>query len=411
MNILFVHQNFPGQFRHLAPALAAAGHTVLALNFNGPSLEGITTSRYTVQRGTTPNAHPWVLDFETKMIRAEACARTAEELRQQGFQPDVIVAHMGWGEGLLLKHVWPKARLLGYLEFFYKLEGADVGFDPEHSTLGWESASRIQIKNAGNLLGLEAIDWGLSPTRWQKHTHPKWIRDRVSVIFDGIDTQAVAPNPGVKIRLDPTGQELSTEDEVITFVSRNLEPYRGIHSFLRALPEIQRQRPKAVTLIVGGDGVSYGAKPPDGTTWRTLYLNEVQDQLDLSRVHFLGTLPYANYLSVLQISSCHVYLTYPFVLSWSMLEAMSAGCLVVGSRTPPVEEVLKQGVNGLLADFLDPESIAKAVVYALEHPERMRTLRAAARATVVQGYDLRSVCLPRQMALVQALGMGALPAG
>jgi glycosyltransferase involved in cell wall biosynthesis len=197
------------------------------------------------------------------------------------------------------------------------------------------------------------------------------------------------------------GRTLRAGDEVITFVNRNLEPYRGYHVFMRALPEMLRCRPDAVALIVGADGVSYGAAAPHGKTWKQIFLDEVKDRLDTSRVFFLGRLAYADYLKVLQVSACHVYLTYPFVLGWSCIEALSAGCLVVGSRTRPVEEVIEHERNGLLVDFFDVAGLADTVVHCLARREHYAHLRAAARETAVQRYDLATICLPEQLRLIE----------
>jgi glycosyltransferase involved in cell wall biosynthesis len=194
--------------------------------------------------------------------------------------------------------------------------------------------------------------------------------------------------------------ELSAADEVITFVARNLEPLRGYHAFMRALPRVLAQRPNAHVVIIGGDGTSYGAHPPKGQSWKGIYLEEVQNGLDMRRVHFTGFLGYEQYLAALQISSAHVYLTYPFVLSWSLLEAMSAGCVVIGSDTAPVTEVI-DGQNGMLVPFFDTEALAGAVVGALRDRRALSGMRARARETVMAGYDLRTVCLPQMLQLLE----------
>ncbi|WP_250265831.1 glycosyltransferase family 4 protein [Rhodovastum atsumiense] len=403
MRILFVHQNFPGQFGHLAQALVKAGHQVLALAIESRgAVPGIEIVRYQPDRGSTPNIHRLAVEFETKTIRGEACARAAAGLRQRGFTPDIIVAHPGWGESLFLKDVWPDVPLLCFLEFYYRLQGADVGFDPEFPPSGWEGAARVRAKNAHLALTLETMDRGYSPTHWQKAVHPTIHHPKIEVIHDGIDTALLAPDATRALKLGETGPTLVPGDEVLTFVARNLEPYRGYHVFMRALPEIQRRRPHAVTLIVGGEGVSYGQAPASGT-WKQRFLNEVRDRLDMSRVFFLGKLPYDDYLTVLRLSRCHIYLTYPFVLSWSMLEAMSTGCLVLGSATPPVQEVIEDGVNGLLVDFFDTDLIAEKASLALDRFQNLLPLRQAARQTVVDRYDLVSVCLPAQLALLDRL--------
>lgn len=410
MRVLFVHQNFPGQYLHLAPALAARGDDVAALAIESEKpLPGVRVFRYKPQRSSSASIHPWVADIETKVIRGEAAAQAALALRGQGFRPDVICAHPGWGEALFLKDVFPDAPMLSFIEFFYRLEGADFGFDAEFAEDDVPSRCRLRMKNANSLLNLEAADWCISPTWWQASTVPAHYRDRVSVVHDGIDTDRVKPNQAAVVKLAKAGRTLRPGDEVITFVNRNLEPYRGFHSFMRALPEIQRRRPNAMTLIVGGEDVSYGKRLAKGETWRKKMLAEVGARLDMERVRFVGRIPYPEFLAVLHVSAVHVYLTYPFVLSWSMLEAMSAGCLVVGSATAPVEEVIRDGDNGLLVDFFSPEGIAEAIDRVLSHPDRMAEARRRARQTVVERYDLKTSCLPRHVALVDAVAAGRLP--
>ncbi|WP_137896844.1 glycosyltransferase family 4 protein [Ramlibacter sp. 2FC] len=409
MRLLFVHQNFPGQYKHLAPALAAQGHEVHALAINHqPGLPGVKLHLYKVARGSSRNIHPWALETETKVLRGEACARAALALKAQGFTPDVICAHPGWGEALFLREVWPAARQLHYVEFFYSAVGQDVGFDPEFDQPDFDDGCRIRMKNANTLLNLETMDRGICPTRWQLSTVPELFRGSIEVIHDGVDTLLARPDPAADFAwrgADGTESRVLKGDQVLTFVNRNLEPSRGYHVFMRALPQLLDRHPKLQVLIVGGGGVSYGAQPAEGG-YKERFLAEVQDRLDLARVHFLGHLPYSRFLRLLQVSAVHVYLTYPFVLSWSMLEAMSAGCLVIGSRTPPVEEVIVDGENGLLVDFFAADKLASAVSRVLDDPASFDALRANARRTIVERYDLKTLCLPRQMALVEAVHRG-----
>lgn len=405
MKILFIHQNFPGQFLHLAPALKARGHDCLALTDAGNNRAAtIPVVKYR-HSATAPDPAACRLgrNYTQMSDRGVTVARACLQLREKGYVPDVIFGHSGWGETLFLKEVWPEAKLLVYSEFYYKGRGADVGFDPEFDTPSFDQLMISQGRAAHLGQALVHADAGLSPTRWQASTHPPVLRDRIEVIFDGVDTDVMVPNPQAELTL-PNGQVLRAGDEVLTFVNRNLEPYRGYHVFLRALPAILEARPEAQVVIVGGDDVSYGRAAPQGKTWKEIFLSEVQGRLDLNRVHFMGKVPYPTFVSMMQVSRVHAYLTYPFVLSWSMLEAMSAGCLVIGSRTAPVQELIEDGVNGRLVDFFDVAGWSHLISRALARPDRFDDLRRAARETIRMRYDLKTVCLPRMIDWVEGFG-------
>jgi len=405
MKILFIHQNFPGQFLHLAPALKARGHDCLALTDAGNNRSAtIPVVKYR-HSATAPDPAACRLgrNYTQMSDRGVTVARACLQLREKGYVPDVIFGHSGWGETLFLKEVWPEAKLLVYSEFYYKGRGADVGFDPEFDAPSFDQLMISQGRAAHLGQALVHADAGLSPTRWQASTHPPVLRDRIEVIFDGVDTDVMVPNPQAELTL-PNGQVLRAGDEVLTFVNRNLEPYRGYHVFLRALPAILEARPEAQVVIVGGDDVSYGRAAPQGKTWKEIFLSEVQGRLDLNRVHFMGKVPYPTFVSMMQVSRVHAYLTYPFVLSWSMLEAMSAGCLVIGSRTAPVQELIEDGVNGRLVDFFDVAGWSHLIGRALARPDRFDDLRRAARETIRTRYDLKTVCLPRMIDWVEGFG-------
>ena len=408
MNILFIHQHFPGQFKFLAPALVQQGHQVRALLVNktdAQTWEGVTLVPYQTQRGSTPAIHPWLIDFETKTIRGEACFRAALALKDGGFTPDVIIAHPGWGESLFLKEVWPSAKLGIYCEFYYHARGADMGFDPEFVATDAGEVCRLQLKNLNNILHFEVADAGISPTHWQASTFPEPFRSSISVIHDGIDTAYLLPNPAASLTLN--GQlTLTKADEIITFVSRNLEPYRGYHIFMRALPALLKQRPHARVVIVGGDDVSYGARAEAGTTWKSVFIDEVRAQIadaDWQRVHFVGHIAYVPFITLLQLSTVHVYLTYPFVLSWSLLEAMSIGCAIVASDTAPLREAIVHDETGRLVDFFDQHALVDEVCQLLEDATLRERLGNNARAFAIKQYDLKTCCLPKQLAWVQAL--------
>ena len=408
MKILFIHQNFPGQFKYLAPALVQQGHTVVAMTMQkteAKEWQGVRLAPYTATRGTTPKVHPWISDFETKTIRAEACFRAALRIRAEGLNPDLIVSHHGWGESLFLKDVWPQAKLAIYCEFYYHPRGADVGFDPEFPAEDAGEVCRLRLKNLNNLLHFEVADAAISPTHWQASTFPEPFRSKITVVHDGIDTEAVAPNPAVSLTLNGN-IKLTRADEVITFVNRNLEPYRGYHIFMRALPELLKRRPQARVLIVGADDVSYGARPEEGKKWKDIFASEVRPQIsdaDWARVHFLGHIPYQHFIPLLQLSTVHVYLTYPFVLSWSLLEAMSVGCAIVASDTQPLREAIRHDDTGRLVDFFDVPGLANEVCALLDDPVARQRLGANARAFAQATYDLKTVCLPRQLQWVQGL--------
>ena len=397
---LFIHQNFPGQFVHVAAELARLGHEVVALGIKGRPVPGVKYLRYLPKAPSKVSEVEASIDFETKIVRGTACAQVMAKLKNDGFTPDVIVAHPGWGESLFCKDVWPEARLVMFAEFFYRADGTDYNFDSEFTTDSLAGRVRLRIKNTVHLHALHAADAVYSPTAWQKSQLPGEYLPKTRVIFDGIDTAVVQPEPNAFIHLKRENLKLTATDEVITFVNRNLEPYRGFHVFMRALPEIMRQRPKAHVLIVGRDEVSYGAMPKNGKNWREVMLAEVGAQLPMERVHFLGGLDYKDYLRVMQVSSCHVYLTYPFVLSWSCLEAMSCAKVVVASGTPPVREVIEHGKTGLLFDFFDVAALSRQVIGVLENPEGFAHLGAAARQRVIERYDLKTRCLPELLKLL-----------
>jgi len=409
MRVLFVHQNFPAQYRHLAPALAARkGHEVVGLGENpGEALPGVRHIRYKAPSTGAKDTHRYVRRFENAVYRGQQVARAGLSLKEKGFVPDIVCCHPGWGEGIFLRDVWPDAKLLYYFEFYYTSQGADVGFDPP-GPVAIDDACRVRTLNATHLLSLETADWGHTPTKWQHSRFPDWARARMSVAHEGIDTRAIRRLENPQFALGD-GRTLTEHDEVVTFIGRGLEPYRGFHMFMRALPEILAKRKQAQIVMVGGEDPHYGGKPASGGSWKAVLLEELGDRVDRTRLHFPGKVPHAALQNLLSLSSAHVYLTYPFVLSWSMLESMACGCIVIGSATAPVEEVIQDGHNGLLVDFFSPDAIAAGVVRALADPAAMRPLRDAARRTVVENYDLRGICLPEHLRLVENVAAGRQP--
>ena len=409
MKILFIHQNFPGQFKHLAPALAKHGHDTVALTLRvekPTKWNGVRVLPYKLKPRAAQNTHPWLVDFDTKVTRAEACYHAAVQLREQGFTPDLIIAHPGWGESLFLKDVWPKAKMAIYCELYHKAEYPHTGFDKEFQPeIRATEAMRLRLKNVNNHEHFDIADAGISPTAFQADTFPPEFRDKITVCHDGIHTDVLTPDSAARLTL-PTGETVTRKDELITFVNRNLEPYRGYHVFMRALPRLLKERPNARVLIVGGDDVSYGARPPKGQTWKQIFIDEVRSQIpdqDWARVHFLGRIPYDQFQSLLKVSRVHVYLTYPFVLSWSLFETMSVEGAIVASKTAPVEEAIIHGQNGRLVDFFDKDALVEEVTGLLDNASEREELGRAARKLIVNNYDLASICLPKQLSWVESL--------
>ena len=409
MNILLIHQNFPGQYKHLGPALTARGNRVLALTpkvKTSHQWQGVEVVPYVMNRSSSKDIHRWLGDLESKIIRAESCFDAAVKIRQF-FTPDVILAHPGWGEPMFLHDIWPKARIGLYCEWYREEALAAEGFDPEFPVAEQETAiQRLRFRNLNTALHVDMATAGITPTRFQFASYPKVWQDMTSIIHDGIDTRFVCPNPDAALEISGD-LTLTRNDEVISFINRNLEPSRGYHQFMRVLPHLLRARPQAHVVVLGGDAVSYGAAPAGGGSWKQLYINEVRGDIsdaDWARVHFLGRVPYGRFLSLLQISRAHIYLTYPFVLSWSLMEAMSAGAAIVASDTAPVREVMRNGETGVLVDFFDQDALLSQLIRLLKDAGLRARLGGAARQHIRQHYDLKTICLPQQLRWVDALG-------
>ena len=379
MKYLFIHQNFPGQFLHLVRHLTRQpGNEVLFITEpTGNSIPGVKTLTYqppASNEATFTDAQY----IEECLMRARIVGRAAACLKELGFVPDIVIGHHGWGELLNIDDVWPGVPVLGYYEFYYRAKGLDVGFDPEFPDPP-DGLPKVRAKNAINLLALDNPGHGQTPTRFQHDTYPEWAQPRITVLPEGVDLQACCPDPALRTTtLDLGGFLVAPTDTLVTFVARDLEPYRGAHTMIRALPRLHRLRPDLKVVLVGGDGVSYGPRLVS-STWRDHFMQQVGGGIDPTRVCFPGRVPYPTFLALLKRSDAHVYLTYPFVLSWSLREALACGCAVVGSDTAPVREFVTHRRTGLLVPFTDPAAVAAAVGELLDDPALNTRLRTNAR--------------------------------
>ena len=399
MRFLFMHSSFPGQFLHLSHYLGVNGHQVVFLTAteDAAELPGVRRIAYKPARNVSPHTHHYLHGLERAVLEGQAAYQVAEKLKNQGFVPDVILGHSGWGPTLYMKDLFPATPLICYFEWYYRAHGSDAAFGP-HEQLSADDECRIRTKNGPILIDLYSCETGICPTWWQHSQFPVEYAQKIKVIHEGINTEACRPNPGKKLVLPQIGLDLSEAKEIVTYVGRGLEPYRGFPQFMESVVELQRRRPHCHVVVVGGENVFYGAPPPGGVSWKQKALTELP--LDQSRIHFTGYLNRADFLTVLQASTVHVYLSRPFVLSWSMLEAMSCGCTLVASATQPIQEVIVDGVNGLLADFFHPQQLAERIVEALADDSLRKGLAHRARETILDRYDLRQQ-LPRQLTMIQ----------
>jgi glycosyltransferase involved in cell wall biosynthesis len=402
-NVLFLHQNFPGQYKLLARTLAELGnYKVVALGQKAPfgaDFGPIEYEAYTAGPHYDADLFPPLTFFSEQVRRGDIVRWRLVDLKQQGFEPDLCFVHPAWGEALFIKDVFPNTKIVSYLEYYYRGQDSDLDFDAEFQVPSVDF-HYVSLRNLPMLQAAALSDRLVSPTRWQADTFPVPLRNRITVLHEGIDTDVARPGQAQPLSL-PSGETLAPGQILITFVARSMEPYRGFHSFMRALPTLQALLPDAHFAIVGKEQPSYGRKPKGGGTWQQLLLKEVGPSLDHSRIHFLGTLPYGRLINLFRLSTVHVYLTYPFVLSWSLLDAMATGCTIVGSATDPVREVIRDGENGVLVDFFDVQALAHAVAALAQDPARRQTLALAARQTVVEHYDFKTVTWPAFERLIQ----------
>lgn len=406
-DVLFVHNNFPGQFGFIAGAMHAQGHRCAIIGSKtARQLSGMAISRWSLSRGTTQGIFDPATRAEADMIRGRAAAEQALALKKRGFDPEIIIGHPGWGETVFLAEVFPKAKQILHGEFYYRSEGGDVGFDPEFGKLGLEERFRIHGKNATMAMCYADARRIVCPTRFQASVLPEAFQPKIEVIHEGVDTAFASPDPNAAFTL-ADGRVLNRSTPVITFINRRFEPLRGYHVFMRALPRLMAEVPEAQVLLIGHEeGRGYGQEAPKGKTWKQHFLDEVRERIDESRLHFTGPLAHEKMIDALRISSAHVYYTYPFVLSWSLIEALSCECLVLGSDTRPLRDAIVPGENGILNDFFDTDALSQAMIEACRRPDDFIPLRKAARQTAIERFDRETICQPAWLKVVDDVRAG-----
>ncbi|HEY0435346.1 MAG TPA: glycosyltransferase [Phenylobacterium sp.] len=384
--VVFVHNNFPAQFADLASALMARGVPVAAIgSATAPGVTGLKLGRYGLTRGTTEGIFPLAVRAEADLLRGASAVRMAQQLKETGVDPLVIVGHPGWGETVFLREVWPGAKFVAFSEFYYRGRGLDVGFDTEFGAPTEATVLRAEAKNAVMTMALAQADAIVAPTEFQASVLPPVFRPLTRVIHEGVDTEAIRPRPPEPFEL-AEGRMIWPGATVITYVNNNMEPLRGLHIFARALPRLMAEVPEAQVLMFGHDNPRpYGGQAAEGKTWRQVAFEGLK--IDPARLHVMGRTDHATMLAGLRHSTAHVYYTYPFVLSWSLIEAMASGCYVIGSDTPPLRDAIEDGVNGRLLPFFDVEALSQAMIDACRDPGASAPLRAAARETAVSNFS------------------------
>lgn len=402
MRILFMHNNFPGQYKRIFNYLQQfkgykLGAVTLETNKQKFNIPKVT---FKPHRKPSDSIHHSLRSTEEAVINGQSVYKALMPMKQRGESPDIILSHSGWGNSLFIKDVFPDAKLLSYYEWYYICHGGDGEFFRDEP-YGPNDEIRIRMKNTPILQDLAAQDWGQSPTKFQHSRFPKIFQDRISVLHDGVDTEFFSPGDA-KVKL-PSGKTLTADDEVITYVARGMEEYRGFPQFMRVVERLQKERPNLQVLILGNDRVAYGSQKEDGKGLKNWAMTELD--LDMDRTHFLGLKPLGYLRDMMRITTAHIYLTAPFVLSWSMMETMSAGALIVGSATEPVEEMIQQGENGLLVPFFDEDKLFEQVMSVLKNPSEFEPLRQAARQSILDSYSVRDL-LPQYRKLIDDVASG-----
>lgn len=386
MKILFVHKSFPAQFKFLVSALALNPNNVVIFITEDAETEirGVNKLVYDASKPISENYNPYSLNFDLAINQGIHVAAKAMALKERGIIPDVIIGFSGWGCSMFIKDVFPDVPFVCYCEWYLNPQGGVFDFDGEKLSI--DARAKLRCDNAHVLTTLSLCDAGISPTNWQKQQFPKEYQNKIEVIPDGVDIDLFSPDENVKFKINGADLELTKKDEVITYAARGLEPCRGYPEFMKAVAILQKKRPNAHFVIAGQNEYFYSYKKSDEEKSKEVL--ETMFDINMDKVYFVGKLPYKEYAKLLQVSTVHVYLTYPFVLSWSFLDAMSTGCCIVASKTAPVQEVMQDNYNGLLVDFFDVNKLVDKIEYAIDNQNKMSEIRENARKTILEKYDL-----------------------
>jgi len=406
MRILFIHNNFPAQYRRIMEYIAKRpklGVQMFAatLETNQQKTQVKQTIKYKPHRAPRKDIHPALVYTERAVINGQAFYGAMLASKKAGFKPDIVLSHSGWGTGMFLRDLFPDAKLLTYYEWYYHSVNSDGTFLRD-KPYGPDEEMRIRLKNTPILHDLAAMDHGQSPTLFQHSKFPDIFKNNISVLHDGVDTSFFKPNHAAKVKIGDIS--FSVGDELITYVARGMEEYRGFPQFMEMASMLQKRRPNLQIVILGKDRIAYGNKRSDGKTFKEAMLD--QYEFDLTRLHFLDLQPLHVFKALMQITRAHVYLTVPFVLSWSMLEAMGAGALVVGSDTEPVRELITDGENGVLVPFFEPETLTDKLCHILDNNGDYQAMRDKARKTIVDQYAIKDV-VPKYWEMIKSVANGS----
>ena len=410
MHVLYVHQNFPAQFGHIARHLIQKMNWRCSFVSETPAgvVDGIEKIQYKLGGGATKQNHFCTRTFENTVWHChgvyDALAKHPE------LKPDLIVGHSGFGSTLFLRELYPDTPVINFFEYYYRSHDADSDMD-FRKDLAWGVPEikylRSRCRNAMILLDLQNCQIGYTPTKFQKSRFPTEYGQKIRTIFDGVDRSIYhgydgTLRPPVNDRGVRTiaGIEVPADTRVVTYVSRGFESMRGFDIFMKAAKIICDREPNVIFLVIGTDRIAYGGDESytAGKSFKEWVLG--QDKYDLDRIKFIGRLPMDELGRTLAASDLHIYLTVPFVLSWSMMDAMSCGAVVLASDTSPVKEMIRDGENGLLADFFNPEAFADKACEVLRDPDAFRHVGQAAERMITEQYSLDAV-LPQMLQLYE----------